>query len=176
MKYFVIAFLLSPSLILLYHIAIYRRTRVPIIITPKKYYQELFKGFPFKKDSIIYELGCGRGDFLFAAEIFSPKKSVGLDLSFVHIWQAKIRALARRSKIKFLCKNYFEADIKDADIIYIFSVQSIVIKTWEKIKKETKAGTVVIVLSDTIPGEIFFQKIPTQPGTQKSTYYYLYKI
>jgi hypothetical protein len=89
METYIIIIFATPFLLLLYHAFIYQRTKIPIIMTPQRYYTELFDNFPIKKDSVVYELGCGRGDFLFGAEKFEPKKMIGMDLSFAHVWQGK---------------------------------------------------------------------------------------
>ena len=168
--------LTTPFLYLFYHVFVYSRTRVPIIITPKEYYQELFKNFTFFKNASIYELGCGKGDFLFEVEKFSPRKVAGVELSLFHILYGKIKAKFKHSKIKFYYQNFFKTDISDANIIYLFLVEPIVIKIWDKIKKEAKPGTIVIVLSDKIPNEKNWQKIATRPQNENATYFRLYKI
>lgn len=164
-----------PFLILLYHVLVYFFTGVPIIITPKKYYNNLFSNIEIKKNAKVYELGCGWGDFLFAVEKYQVEKIIGYDLSLFHVLISRIKANFKKSKAKIFFKNYFKADISDADIIYLFSVTPILIKTWEKIKKETKKGTTVIVLSDKIPGEKFIKRIPTKKSP-KTTFFHIYRV
>ena len=173
LKYFL---LITPSLYLFYHIFVYSRTRVPIVITPKKYYQELFKNFTIPKNASIYELGCGNGDFLFAVEKFLPHKVVGVELSFFHVLCGKIKAKFKHSKVKFYYQDFFKTNINDADIIYLFLVEPVVIKIWNKIKKEVKPGTIIIVLSDKIPNEKIWQRIATKPQNKNTTYFHLYKV
>lgn len=173
---FVVYFLFTlPLLYFFYHVLTYFQTKVPIVKTPKKYYQELFNNFPIPKNSVIYELGCGRGDFLFQVEKFFPKKLVGVEMAFLHILYAKIKAKIKKSKIEFLRQNFFAINLSDADIVYLFLVEPIVVQIWDKIKKETKPGTIVIVLSDKIKTEKAFLKIPTKPKNKNTTYYRLYR-
>ncbi|MEA1963226.1 MAG: class I SAM-dependent methyltransferase [Patescibacteria group bacterium] len=146
------------------------------IITPKEYYKELFKNFTIPKNAAIYELGCGKGDFLFAAEKFLPRKIIGVELSLLHILYGKIKAKFKHSKVKFYYQNFFKTDISDANIIYLFLVEPIVIKIWDKIKKEAKPGTMVIVLSDKIPNEKIWQRIATRPQDKNTTYFHLYRV
>ena len=173
LKYFLLT---TPFLYLFYHILVYSRTRVPIIITPKKYYKELFKNFTILKNVSIYELGCGKGDFLFAVEKFLPRKVVGIELSLFHILYGKIKAKFKHSKVKFYYQNFFKTDVSDADIVYLFLVKSVVIKIWNKIKKEAKPGTIVIVLSDKIPNEKIWKRIATRQQDKNTTYFNLYRI
>ena len=169
-------FLFLPFLFLIYHVLLYFRTKVPIIITPKPYYTQLFKYFKIKEGSIIYELGCGRGDFLFETEKFRPKKMIGVELSFLHVFYGKLKAKLKSSNVTIQYQDFFSVNLSDADIIYLFLVIPVLSKIWKKIKQEAKSGTVVIVLADLIPNEKYFQKIPTRPEEQKSTFYYLYRI
>ena len=168
--------LIAPFLYLFYHIFVYSRTHVPIVITPKKYYQELFKNFTIPPNASIYELGCGKGNFLFAVEKFLPHKVAGVELSLFHILYGKIKAKFKHSKVKFYYKNFFKTDINDADIIYLFLVKPMVVKIWDKIKKEVKPGTIVIVLSDKIPNKKIWQKIATKPQNENTTYFRLYRV
>lgn len=175
MNTFLYFILLSPFLYLFYNILLYFKTKVPIIITPKEYYDELFNNFSIPKNCTIYELGCSKGDFLFAVEKFEPKKIVGFELSPLHVWYGKTKAKIKKSKVKIKYQDFFKADITDADLIYLFLVEPILIKLWKKIKNEAKPGTIVVVLSDRIPGEKYFQKIATRPNKQDGTFYYLYR-
>lgn len=102
--------------------------------------------------SVIYDLGCGKADILFAAEKFHPKKLIGFELSPLHVWYAQIKAWVFKSQVQVHCRDFFTVDITEATLIYIFSVQSVVEKMWIKIQKEAKPGTKVFVLSNTIPG------------------------
>ena len=173
---FLIITIICSFIFLLYYVLIYIRTKVPITITPKKYYKELFDNFEIKPGLVIYELGSGRGDFLFAVEKFKPKKIIGFELSFLHVLYSKIRAKLKKSKAKVFYKDFFKVDFSDVDIVYLFLVKPVVAKVWQKIKKEAKPGTIVIVLADKINGEKYFQKIPTRKNNVNTSYYRLYKV
>lgn len=160
----------------LYHVFIYTKTKVPIVVTPKEYYKELFNNFKIESGKNIYELGSGRGDFLFAVEKFAGEKLVGYELSFLHVAYARLRAYIKKSNAKFFAVDFFEEDLSDADIIYMFMVEPIINKAWKKIKNECKRGTVVIVLADKIYNETPFLEIATRPNKSKSSFYRLYKV
>ena len=166
----------TPLVYLLYNIIVYFFSRVPIIYTPKNYYSELFKNIEIGEESVVYELGCGKANFLFLAEKRSPRKLVGFELSFFHVFFANIKSLILKSKVKVYLRNFFKADISDASIIYMFLVEKVVNKAWEKIEKEVAVGTIVVTLSDKITGKEYVKKIPTRPGDSNSTFFYLYKV
>ncbi len=143
-------FLIAPTYFV-YLVAIYMRTRVPYVITPRACLPKIMKELHITRDTVIYDLGCGKGDVLFAAEKFHPKKLVGYELSPLHAWYAQIKAWILRSNAQIYRRDFFSADISDADIIYLFLVQSVVEKIWVKIQKEARPGTRVVVLANTIP-------------------------
>ncbi len=144
--------------------------------TPKKYYKELFDNFEIKENAAIYEAGSGRGDFIFEVEKFNPKELKGFELSFLHVLYCRTKAVLKKSKAEILYKNFFEADFRNVDIVYMFLVKDVVLRAWQKIKAEAKPGTVVIVLSDKIKGAKYFKKIPTRPSAESTTYFYLYRL
>lgn len=146
-----ILFLLPPAY-LIYLVAVYTRTRVPYVRTSRARLPLIMKEMNIGHETVIYDLGCGKGDVLFAAEKFHPKKLVGFELSPLHVWYGKIKAFLGRSKVQIYCRDFFLADIGEADIIYLFLVQSAINKVWPKIQKEAKPGTKLLVLSSRIPG------------------------
>ena len=173
--YLIILFLLPP-LYLLYFIAMYLRTKVPYVATPKRYFSLIFKNINITPRTIIYELGCGKGDFLFAAEKFNPQELVGFELSPLHAFWGKIKAKGLKSKVKILCQNFFKANIQEADIIYLFLVKPVLLKVWQKLREEAKKGAIVIILSDAIPGVSYKKMIDTNPDKKKSSKIYIYQL
>lgn len=164
-------------LFLLYHVVLHRLTKVPITITPKKYYKNLFANFDFKDNLIFYELGCGWGDFMFAVNKLSrPKKTIGYELSLIHVLFIKTKSFLTKSNIEVKNKNFFHTDLSDGDIFYLFLVKPVVKKAWEKIKKECQPGTIVITLADKIDGAEYLKKIPSNPKNPKTSYFYIYKV
>lgn len=174
-KIFIYFIFLLPPLYLLYLILVYFKTKVPHVATPKKYFPVIFENINITGQSVIYDLGCGNANFLFAAEKFSPKELIGFELSPLHSSYAKIKAKILKSKIKIYRKDFFKADIGSADIIYVFLVKPVVIKLWEKIKKEAKQGALIIVLSDKIPGVECEKIVKTNPRKEKGSHIYIYK-
>lgn len=146
----IILFILPPAYFV-YLVSIYIRTRVPYVVTPRKRLPLIMEHLHITPNTVMYDLGCGKGDVLFAAEKFHPKKLVGFELSPLHAWYAQIKAKILDSEVQIYRRDFFTADISDADIIYLFLVQSMVEKIWVKIQKEAKPGAKVVVLANTIP-------------------------
>jgi SAM-dependent methyltransferase len=161
---------------LLYLLAVFFFTKVPIVLTNKKYFPIIFAEVPVSEGSIVYELGCGLADFLFFAEKYGPKKLIGYELSPLHVVLANLKAKIIGSKIKVYWQDFFNADISEADYIYLFLVPKIVDRAWLKITKEAKKGAFVLVLSDNIPYEKPFKVFKTQPNNNKSTLVRVYQV
>ncbi|MEK7084502.1 MAG: class I SAM-dependent methyltransferase, partial [Patescibacteria group bacterium] len=80
----VIFLFILPPAYLVYLIVLYIRTRVPYVVTPKKRLPFILDHMGITPETVIYDLGCGKGDVLFAAEKFHPKKLIGFELSPLH--------------------------------------------------------------------------------------------
>lgn len=171
---FIIIFLL-PTSYFIYLIIIYSRTKVPYIVTPKKYFPIIFKNIKIIPQTVIYDLGCGKGDFLFAAEKLNPHKLIGFELLPLQAWYGVIKSKILKSKVKIYCQDFFKVDISEADIIYLFLVKPVLIKTWQKIEKEAKKGTLIITLSDSIPKAEYIKVFKSQPDKEKSSKIYIYQ-
>jgi SAM-dependent methyltransferase len=164
-------------LYLIYNIITYLFIGVPFVPTPKKYYSVIFENLGIDSESVIYDLGCGAAGFLLAAEKLRPKELIGFELSPLLVLWARFRIKFKKSKVKIFRKNFFEADLSPATIVYLFLTKSILLKLWPKIKKETKPGTKIVTLSDEIPGGAELMKtIKTRPDQERSSLLYLYQI
>ena len=168
-------FLLSPAY-LVYLIALYLRTRVPYVVTPRRRLPLLFAHLRITPETVIYDLGCGKGDVLFAAEKYGAKKIIGFELSPLHAWYAQLKALLLRSEVRVRRQDFFLADIGEADIIYLFLVQSMVDKLWPKIKKEAKRGATIVVLCNKIPDIEPAQVLLPVDEEESGAKVYLYRI
>ena len=161
---------------LLYLVILYLFTKVPIILTNKKYFPVIFSEVPIPKGGIVYELGCGKADFLFSAEKYGPQKLIGYEMSPLHAAFANIKARMIGSKVEVHWQDFFKADISEADYIYLFLVQKISDKAWLKIAREAKKGAIVLYLSDIITKEKPFKVFKTQPHKKRSSLIYTYRV
>lgn len=163
-------------LYLSYSVIVYFFIRVAYIATPKKYFPEIFKHLEINSQTVIYDLGAGLGNFLFAAEKRGAGRLIGVEISPLHCWFGRLKAWLKKSKVKFIRQNFFATDISQADIIYLFLTKSVLEKLWPKIKTETRPGTKIITLSDEIKGGAeLIKTIKTKPDDVKSSFLYIYQ-
>lgn len=174
-KFFLVLFIFF----LLYNILYHHRTRVPIVITPKKYIKYLFSRkdvLNINSDMVVYELGSAWGYFSFEAARRGAKKIIGFELSVVHCYYAKLKAWLTGSRAEFYVRDFFKEDLSRANIVYVFLVPGVVSQVWQKMKKECRPGTVMVLLGHELDEEQFYAKIKTNPKKEKSTHFYFYKI
>lgn len=167
--------LILSALLLFYIIFSYFRTKVPFVATPTTELDFITSHLPITSSSVLYDLGCGRGKFLFAVEKYRPQKMVGFELSPLHAWYAWAKARIFGSKVSVLNQDFFGANIADATIIYLFLVPAIVQKTWLKIAAECSPGTLVVTLCDTITGQSPVRTISQHPD-QPTGKFYFYEV
>lgn len=132
-----------------------------------------------QKGSIVYDLGCGRGIFLFSAYFIFALRGVGIELFDTYV--RKSREIAKKLKtagLIFKQGNITEADLADADIVY-FAATSFQADVVEKVTQNlngTKPGTIIITVHKPLEGENFVLfnegSFPFSWGTD---YVYFYK-
>jgi SAM-dependent methyltransferase len=147
--------------------------RVPYVPSAKSPLKQLFKKFPFKKNQLIYDLGCGDGRFLIQAEHKFGIRGIGYEVAPLPYLIAIIYRLLSRSKVKIRFGNFFKADLRDADIIFCYLYPEIVQKVYQKVSRECRPGTKLISNTFSIknlePVEIYYD-------SKKRPQIYIYQI
>ncbi len=120
----------------------------PIALTSKSQIEEIIKTADLKDGETFYELGTGTGRVMASiAKVTENKniKVVGFELSpifyLITLLNLKLRGI---KNYKLHYKNFFNADLKEANIIFFFLMPKPMEKLKEKFIKELKPGTKVI--------------------------------
>ncbi len=101
---------------------------------------------------IVYDLGCGHGLFALSIQKENPTRSVrGIDTSYIRIWFAKVYTYLIGRHVIFTRKNIFNADLRDADIVYTYLWYSVMPPLEQKLRKELKPGAIVITNTSYFP-------------------------
>lgn len=98
-----------------------------------------------KSGQVMYDLGCGDGRFVCAAAARGAR-AVGFEISLFPYLLAQMRRffLGTRENCKISYKNFWSADLRDADVVYFFLMQKIYPRLKEKLETELRPGAKVI--------------------------------
>lgn len=138
--------------------------------TKRENYELIISLINLKEGMIFYDLGSGTGDFLFyLAKKYDKVKFRGIEVSPILYLYSKIKSRSYKN-VEIYFGNLFHFDISEADVIYVFLHQKMLKKLKEKITREAKKETLVIV------GGWPFEGIKPLKTTQResTTPYYLY--
>jgi len=147
--------------------------KVPYVPSSRARLAQIFKKFPFKKNQLVYDLGCGDGRFLIQAEKKFGVRAIGYEIAPLPYLIAIIYRLFSRSKVQIRFANFFKADLRDADLIFCYLYPEIVQKVYQKISLECRPGTKLISNTFSIKN---VQPIETYYDSQKKPQIYIYQI
>lgn len=122
----------------------------PWFPTWSKDIERFLKLAEIKPGQKFYDLGCGDGKLVFAAA-GAGAEAVGFEISLLPYLLAISRSWhIENTEIKF--KNFWKADLSDADVVYIFLTPKVNPKAKEKLERELKKGSRVIAYTWPIEG------------------------
>ena len=143
-------------------------TKVPWAKTPDENIEKILAEISLPKNSLVYDLGCGDGKFLFAAER-RGYQAIGYELSLYPFIKGWTKKTLTKSSVMIRRKNFFEANLRDADAVFIFLVDKVMDSTGKKLKKELKPNVPVISYGFEIPNWTVQKILDTEPS---QTYIY----
>ncbi len=137
--------LVPPALAAGYPLAA-QKGEVPYVPTPEEVVDQMLKLAEVAKTDILYDLGCGDGRIVITAAKQYGAKGVGIDIDPERIQEANANAkqagVAERTR--FIEKDLFEADIREATVVTLYLLPSVNEKLRPKLYKELKPGTRVV--------------------------------
>jgi len=120
----------------------------PFLPTPKPIIRKALKLVDLKPNEKLYDLGSGTGRVLVIASKEFGVKTVGFEYSIPLFCISKINLFIHRVKDNTLYrKDFYEADIRDADVIFLFLTPKAFKKLEDKFNKELKKGTRIVTFS-----------------------------
>jgi len=114
------------------------------IPTRKKDYDRIAQLADLRPGITFYDLGSGSANILF---YFSKKydiNCVGIEISLFWYFYSKIKSLFYK-KVKIKYGNFYKHGISQADVIYVFLLPEAYPKLKNKIDKELKGGSKLIL-------------------------------
>jgi len=126
---------------------------LPSVPTRPERIRKALKLVSLQPDEVLYDLGAGDGRVLLIAAREFGAFSIGLEVGPVQcalIWLRIVSSgLADRIKIRW--GNFFKADLKDADVVYVYATSQEVLKLAPFLQKQMKAGSRVVSISADFP-------------------------
>jgi len=122
----------------------------PFVVSKKEYIQKALEIAQLKKGELLYDLGCGNGEALIAAEKMGAQ-AVGYEISPFYYWLSKIRT-CRNQNISVKFQDIKKTDLSSVDVIYVYLLPKFLEKLAPKFKNELKKGARLISLDFEIEG------------------------
>ena len=125
---------------------------VPYVNSSDKAIHDALKLAGLKKGETLLDLGCGRGDALVIAARDFGAKAIGYEISPLPYLIAKFKTFGYQN-IKVYRRDLRSAgeDIKSADVIYLYLLNSVLDKIEDQIFSQSKQGTKIVSLAFKFP-------------------------
>lgn len=120
---------------------------------------------------VIYDLGSGDGALLIAATKDFGARAVGVEIDPLRVWLSKLAIFfnGQGGRVKIIRKNFFEADIRDATVVFMYLIPKTLARLKPKLLKELKPGTRLVtfvykidlpIIEQDLKNEIYLYEIP----------------
>lgn len=119
-------------------------TDAPFVPTPNEVIDTIIGNLQLKKNSILYDLGCGDARILKRVVELKPDVNiVGVEIAFIPYLLAKFYT-RKYKQIEIKRENIFKTDISDATHIFLYLYPKAVNKLIDNIKKQCNPGTRIV--------------------------------
>jgi predicted RNA methylase len=104
-------------------------------------------------EDVVYDLGCGDGRMIIAAARRYGARAVGIEIDPLrYVWcQALITILGLRERVRIIYGDFYKQNLRDADVVTCYLLQSTNNKLQAKFKKELTPDTRVVTYYFTFP-------------------------
>lgn len=120
---------------------------------------------------VVYDLGAGDGALLITAAKEFGAKAVGVEIDPLRVAISKLAVLfsGQSGKVKIVRKNFFDAEISDATVVFMYLVPKALARLKPKLLKELRPGTRIItfvykidlpIAEQDLKQEIYLYRIP----------------
>ena len=148
---------------------------VPYVNSSDQAIRDALELAELQKGQILIDLGCGRGDALIIAARVFGAKVIGYEISPLPYLLAKIKT-TRYRRIRVYRRDIKKSrqDIKVADVLYLYLLNSVLDKIENQIFDNIKPGTKIVSLAFKFPNHKPIKTISTKNLGQE-TKIYLYQ-
>ncbi len=123
------------------------------------------------RDDVIYDLGSGDGTALITAAKLKGARGVGVEIDPLRVIISRLAVMLNgvSTDIKIERKNFFDVNISDATVIFMYLVPKAMNKLKPKLLKELQPGTRIVtfvykldlpLIADDQMNEVYVYQIP----------------
>jgi len=126
---------------------------LPPVPTKPERIQKALKLANLQPNETLYDLGAGDGRVLLIAVRDFGAKAVGLEIGPIQcalIW-LRVTANGFGNQIQVRWENYYKADLKDADIVFVYATSKEITKLAPHLETQMKKGARLVSISADFP-------------------------
>jgi SAM-dependent methyltransferase len=104
-------------------------------------------------DEVLYDLGSGDGRVLIIAAREFGARAVGIEIGPVQrvfSW-VKVRRSGIRHKVRIEAGNFYKADLREADVVFVYATSKEVVKLASHLERQMKPGSRLVSISADFP-------------------------
>lgn len=119
---------------------------VPFVPTPMTVVRGMLEAAKVTKTDLVIDLGCGDGRIVVMAASEFGARGIGYDLDPERIGEANANAEKAKvaDRVKFIERDLFQAEIKDATVVMLYLLPSVNEKLMPRLMGELKPGTRIV--------------------------------
>lgn len=119
---------------------------VPYVPTPAPIVEAMLKLGRIQASDFVIDLGCGDGRIVVMAAAKFGARGMGYDLNPERISEANANAKAAgvTDRVKFVEKNLFVAEVKDASLVTLYLLPDVNLQLRPRLLKELKTGSRIV--------------------------------
>jgi SAM-dependent methyltransferase len=126
---------------------------LPPVPTRPERIQKALKLANLQANEVLYDLGAGDGRVLLLAARDFGAKAVGLEIGPIQCALIWLRAVASGfgNKIDVRWENFYKADLRQADVVFVYATSKEVMKLAPHLEAQMKQGARLISISADFP-------------------------
>lgn len=144
----------------------------PYVPTRQKEMECILRKAQLKKRKMFVELGCGDGRVMRMAAKKYGVRGTGIDVNPIVLgWAKFLSRLQKVNNLTYIRQNMFNADLSQADYLYLFLMPDLINKLTPKLRRQIKKNCVIISHGFPVKSleDRLINKIPHSPFP---TYFY----
>jgi len=120
----------------------------PWVPTNRKLVKEILTMAEVKPGELLYDLGSGDGRLVIAAAKDFGANSIGIEIDPFRVFYSRLKIWQYRleDRVKIIEKNFFNVDLRDADMVVTFLLQATNDKLQKKLESELRPSSRVVSL------------------------------